>query len=98
MLDTPHGAELFDAKQEHAEDLAHDWFSHMEAMIGDAIDRAVKDGTANLPDGVDSAAVAHLLVSGIEGIKARLMVTPAAEAELRLLVKLIIDPMQSPQH
>lgn len=95
MLDTPHGAELFDAKQDHAEDLAEDWFQRIESMIAAAVDRSVASGQLSPPAGIGSGEIAHLLVSGIEGIKMRLMATPAAEAELRLLVRLVISPMQA---
>jgi AcrR family transcriptional regulator len=93
IVDTPHGAELFDAKQKLADDLGNDWFARMQWLIRKAIDRAETRGDLRLPPGADSAAVARLLVNGLEGIKNRTHLADGSEQEMRLLVDLMLKPM-----
>jgi AcrR family transcriptional regulator len=95
IVDTPHGAELFDAKQALAEDLGDDWFARMQGLIGGAMELAVARGEIRLPDGADIAAVARLLVNGIEGIKHRTHLAEGSEQEMRLLVDLMLKPMMT---
>jgi AcrR family transcriptional regulator len=93
IVDTPHGEELFNAKQALAEDLGDEWFARMQDLIGSAMDRAVASGEMKLPDGADTAAVARLLVNGLEGIKHRTHLGEGSEREMRLLVDLMLRPM-----
>ena len=93
IVDTPHGAELFDAKHKLADDLGHDWFARMQSLIRKAIDRAEAVGELQLPPGADSAAVARLLVNGLEGLKNRTHLGEGSEQEMRLLVDLMLKPM-----
>ena len=95
IVDTPHGAELFDAKQALADDLGNEWFARMQALIRKAIDRAETTGALQLPAGADSAAVARLLVNGLEGIKHRTQLADGSEQEMRLLVDLMLKPMMT---
>lgn len=95
IVDTPHGAELFDAKQALAEDLGDDWFARMQGLIAGAMDRAVAGGDMKLPDGASTAAVARLLVNGLEGIKHRTHLAKGSEQEMRLLVDLMLKPMMT---
>ena len=90
---TPHGAELFDAKQSLAEDLGNDWFARMQELIAGAMNRAVAADEMALPEGADSATVARLLVNGLEGIKHRTHLGEGSEREMRLLVDLMLKPM-----
>lgn len=90
---TPHGEELFDVKQSLAADLGNDWFARMQALITEAMDRAVAAGEIRLPDGADTRAVARLLVNGLEGIKTRTFLGHGTEQEMRLLVDLMLRPM-----
>ena len=90
---TPHGAELFDVKQELASDLGDKWFASMQGLIANAMNRAIASGEMNLPDGADSATVARLLVNGLEGIKNRTHLGEGTEQEMRLLVDLMLKPM-----
>jgi AcrR family transcriptional regulator len=92
---TPHGGELFDAKQTLAEDLGKDWFDRMQALIAAAMDRAIARGEMALPPGANSATVARLLVDGLEGIKNRTRLAVGTEQEMRLLVDLILKPMMT---
>jgi AcrR family transcriptional regulator len=92
---TPHGEELFDVKQALAADLGNDWFSRMQALITEAMDRAASAGQMRLPDGADTRAVARLLVNGLEGIKTRTFLGDGTEAEMRLLVDLMLRPMMA---
>lgn len=92
---TTHGAELFDAKQALAEDLGNDWFNRMQSLIAGAMDRAIAHDEMALPSGATSAAVARLLVDGLEGIKNRTHLAEGTEQEMRLLVNLILKPMMT---
>jgi AcrR family transcriptional regulator len=92
---TPHGEELFDAKQKLAEDLGNDWFARMQGLIAQAMDRAIARGEMALPGGADSATVARLLVDGLEGIKNRTHLAEGTEQEMRLLVDLMLKPMMN---
>ena len=93
IVDTPHGAELFDAKQSLAEDLGNDWFARMQELIAGAMSRAIATGEMTLPKDADSATVARLLVNGLEGIKHRTHLGEGSEREMRLLVDLMLKPM-----
>jgi AcrR family transcriptional regulator len=93
FVDTPHGEELFDAKQTLAEDLGNDWFARMQALIADAMNRAIAADDMKLPEGADTATVARLLVNGLEGIKHRTHLGEGSETEMRLLVDLMLKPM-----
>jgi AcrR family transcriptional regulator len=95
IIDTPHGAELFDAKQALAEDLGDDWFARMQGLIAGAMDRAVGGGDMKLPAGADTTTVARLLVNGLEGIKHRTHLAKGSEQEMRLLVDLMLKPMMT---
>jgi AcrR family transcriptional regulator len=95
IVDTPHGPELFDAKQSLAEDLGNDWFARMQSLIARAMDRAIAAGEMTLPVGADSATVARLLVNGLEGIKNRTHLARGSEQEMRLLVDLMLGPMMT---
>lgn len=90
---TPHGEELFDAKQSLAEDLGDDWFARMQGLIASAMQRAIAVREMQLPDGADTATVARLLVDGLEGIKNRTHLGEGTEQEMRLLVDLMLKPM-----
>jgi AcrR family transcriptional regulator len=91
--DTPHGDELFDVKQSLAADLGNDWFARMQDLITEAMDRAVAAGQMKLPVSADTRGVARLLVNGLEGIKTRTFLGNGTEAEMRLLVDLMLRPM-----
>jgi AcrR family transcriptional regulator len=91
--DTPHGAELFDAKQELAEDLGDDWFDRMGSMIAEAMEQSRKRGELVLPEGTTSEAIARMLVHGLEGIKHRTDMGDETERQMRLLVGTVIAPM-----
>lgn len=93
IVDTPHGAELFDAKQALAADLGTAWFARVQGLIAGAMDRAIAAGDMKLPDGADTATVARLLVKGLEGIKNRTHLGEGSVQEMRLLVDLMLGPM-----
>jgi AcrR family transcriptional regulator len=95
FVDTPHGEELFDAKQTLAEDLGNDWFARMQGLIADAMNRAIAACDMKLPEGADTATVARLLVNGLEGIKHRTHLGEGSEQEMRLLVDLMLKPMMT---
>jgi AcrR family transcriptional regulator len=96
IKDTPHGAELFDAKQELAEDLGADWFEHMGRLITSAMERARAEGELVLPSGTASEAIARMLVFGLEGIKHRTDMGAESEQQMRLLIATVLGPMMTP--
>ncbi|MFM2282098.1 MAG: hypothetical protein RLZZ444_4329 [Pseudomonadota bacterium] len=94
IIDTPHGAELFDVKQEIAEDLGRLWFDRMEDEIARARVEAEAKGEIKLAaTEMDPTAFARLLVSAIEGIKLRMVDCDGAEADIRRLVFLMTRPL-----
>lgn len=95
FVNTPHGEELFDAKQTLAEDLGNVWFARMQGLIAEAMNRAIAAGEMKLPEGADTATVARLLVNGLEGIKHRTHLGDGSEQEMRLLVDLMLKPMMT---
>lgn len=95
FVNTPHGEELFDAKQTLAEDLGNVWFARMQGVIAEAMNRAIAAGEMKLPEGADTATVARLLVNGLEGIKHRTHLCDGSDQEMRLLVDLMLKPMMT---
>lgn len=94
IVDTPHGAELFDLKQEIASDLGALWFDRLETCLSRAIAEAVRRGELDLAGAeTDSAGLARLLVSAVEGVKARMTDCDAASADIARLVILIVKPL-----
>lgn len=90
---TPHGAELFDAKQELAEDLGNDWFEQMARLISGAMERSIGRGELVLPSGATVAGIGQMLVFSIEGIKHRTDMGDQTEAQMRLLITTVLAPM-----
>jgi AcrR family transcriptional regulator len=96
IMDTPHGAELFDVKQEIAEDLGKLWFTRLEDALADGIEIAIRNGEIDLSrSGLDIKTLARLLVSAVEGVKLRMTDHAAAEADMATLIKLMITPLTS---
>src|SRR5690606_14151284 len=91
--DTPHGAELFDAKQELAADLGDRWVEAMARLLTAALERARLSGELALPPDATSSAIARVLVFSLEGIKHRTHIGSETEAPIRLLIGTVIGPM-----
>lgn len=66
LMETPHGAELFDMKDELAGDIMSEWRERKTALIARVLD-------AESPDkaGLNGTARAKALLDGMEGLKAR---------------------------
>jgi AcrR family transcriptional regulator len=90
----PHGAELFEVKQELADDIGEDWNTVLERTLERAIKRADAAGEITLPAATVSAGdLARLIVSTIEGLKKRVEDWNQAEADVSRLIDLMVRPL-----
>jgi AcrR family transcriptional regulator len=91
---SPHGAELFEVKQEIAGDLGQDWNATLEKSLGRALADAAAKGEIDL-EGCCLGAVdlARLIVSGAEGIKKRMVDWHQAEADIKRFIELMVQPL-----
>jgi AcrR family transcriptional regulator len=72
VLESPHGAELLDMKNTLAGDLAAMWRERLGKAFGDAISaEASRSGADLAARGLTPAALADLLLDGLEGMKSR---------------------------
>jgi len=94
---SPHGAELFEVKQEIAGDLGQDWNTVMEESLGRALAEAAANGEIRFEGhDIEAADLARLIVSGVEGIKKRMSDWHQAEADIRRIVDLMVRPLVRP--
>lgn len=86
ILETAHGAELFDISHEFAADLFLAWMKAIEAEIARALVGATKTKTITIPSGLSAEIIASLLIDAIQGMKSRRQdVEDVAEAIPHLL-------------
>jgi AcrR family transcriptional regulator len=85
MMATAHGAELLDMKHAMAAEAIQVWRARKAAMIAGALDTS---GAANAK-GMSGAALADILLDGIEGLKMRAKTSAEREEGARALVKLV---------
>jgi AcrR family transcriptional regulator len=71
ILETTHGAELFDTSHEFAADLFLAWMKTVEVEIALALRRAVEANIITIPSGLSADIIASLLIDAIEGMKSR---------------------------
>ena len=71
ILETAHGAELFDTSQEFAADLFLAWMKVVEAEIALALNRATEAKLITIPSDLSADIVASLLIDAIQGMKSR---------------------------
>jgi AcrR family transcriptional regulator len=71
ILETAHGAELFDTSYEFAADLFLDWMKAVEAEIALALEREAARKAITFPSGMSADIVASVLVDAIDGMKSR---------------------------
>jgi len=93
IADTPHGAEIFDAKYEFASDLFLEWIEAVEEEV--AMGLAAEDATGHIDlegAGVSAERVASLLLDATEGMKMRMSDMDEVAAKLSDLVRLLIGP------
>lgn len=95
---SPHGAELFEVKQELAGDLGQDWNDVLEQNLDRALAAAQANSEIFLEDHHDlkPCDLARLIVSAVEGIKRRKSDWHEAEADIGWLVELLIQPLTKP--
>jgi AcrR family transcriptional regulator len=85
MMATAHGAELLDMKHAMAAEALQTWRTQKTAMIAEALDSS----GAAAAKGMSGAALADILLDGIEGLKLRAKSSAEREAGARALVKLV---------
>ena len=91
---SPHGAELFEVKQEIAGDLGQDWNAVMEKSLERALSVDAESGGLDLAGrDLTAADLARLIVSSVEGIKKRKSDWHQAEADIGRIVELMVQPL-----
>ena len=85
LMATAHGAELIDMKQNMAAQVIQDWRAKKAAMIAEALEIS---GAANAK-GLSGAALADILLDGMEGLKMRAKTSTEREEGARALVRLV---------
>jgi AcrR family transcriptional regulator len=85
MLATAHGAELLDMKHNMAAEVIQGWRAKKAAMLAGALESS---GSAEAK-GMSGAALADILLDGIEGLKMRAKTGAEREEGARALVKLV---------
>jgi AcrR family transcriptional regulator len=85
LMATAHGAELIDMKHNMAADAMQDWRAKKAAMIATALDNS---GAAK-SKGLSGAALADILLDGMEGLKLRAKTSAEREQGARALVRLV---------
>ena len=85
LMATAHGAELLDMKHNMAAEVIEDWRAKKAAMIADALETS---GAAEAK-GLSGAALADILLDGMEGLKMRAKTGAGREAGARVLVRLV---------
>lgn len=71
ILETAHGAELFDTSHEFAADLFLAWMKIVEEEITLALNRALDADIITIPSGLSADIIASLLIDAIQGMKSR---------------------------
>ncbi|MDH4441233.1 MAG: helix-turn-helix domain containing protein [Rhizobium sp.] len=71
ILETAHGAELFDTSHEFAADLFLAWMKAVEVEIALALQRAADAYIITIPSGLSAEIIASLLIDAIQGMKSR---------------------------
>lgn len=93
IADTPHGAEIFDAKDEFASDLFLEWINAVEDEISAGLEIEEAAGRIDLAGaGVAPRLLASLLLDATEGMKMRMPDMDVVSAKLVDLVRLLIGP------
>jgi AcrR family transcriptional regulator len=90
VLESPHGAELLDMKNTLAGDLAAMWRERLGKAFADAIAaEALRSGVDLAARGLSPAALADLLLDGLEGMKSRITNPEQQREGARRLVTVI---------
>lgn len=71
ILETAHGAELFDTSHEFAADLFLAWMKSVEVEITLALNRAVEADIITIPSGLSTEIISSLLIDAVQGMKSR---------------------------
>ena len=85
LMATAHGAELIDMKHNMAAEVIQDWRAKKASMIAGALEGA---GAAEAK-GLSGAALADILLDGMEGLKMRAKTGAEREQGARALVRLV---------
>ena len=92
MMATAHGAELLDMKHAMAADALQTWRAQKSAMIAGALETS----GAAAAKGMSGAALADILLDGMEGLKLRAKTSHERESGARALVRLVAGRRPSP--
>jgi AcrR family transcriptional regulator len=94
IAQAPHGAELFELKQELADDLGENWNAALERCLHQAFEQAAAKGELDLAGrNVSTQDIARLIVLSAEGIKKRMGDWGRIEADLGKMVDLMVRPL-----
>ncbi len=94
LQQSPHGAELFEIKQELAGDLGQDWNTVLEQSLRRALTDAAAKGELELRGCcLEAGDLARLIVSCAEGIKKRMTDWHQAEDDLGKTIELMVRPL-----
>jgi AcrR family transcriptional regulator len=93
IASTPHGAELFELKQEIADDLGQDWNTVLERTLERAIAMATASGEIALPEPMAPSDLARLIVSSVEGVKKRTSDWGRIETDFSRMIDLMVRPL-----
>lgn len=85
LMETPHGAELFDMKDELAGDIIAEWHDRKAEMIARFL-----DAETPAKSGLDGAVRARALLDGMEGLKARARTASERHEGAVALVRLVV--------
>lgn len=95
ILETAHGAELFDTSHELAADLFLAWMKAVEAEIALALNRAAETREITIPSGLSANVIASLLIDAIQGMKSRRQSIEEVAVAIPQLLALILGPILS---
>jgi hypothetical protein len=93
ILETAHGAELFDTSHEFAADLFLAWMKAVEAEIALALNRAAEIKDITIPSGLSADIIASLLIDAIQGMKSRRQSIGEVAEAIPQLLALTLGPI-----
>ena len=95
IRNSPHGAEILDMKNSLAGDLAAVWRDALSRSFGAAIAAEASRNEVDLgARGLTAAALADMLLDGLEGMKSRVVAADAQREGARQLVAVIALALQ----
>ncbi|KQW27997.1 hypothetical protein ASE36_16190 [Rhizobium sp. Root274] len=93
ILETAHGAELFDTSHEFAADLFLAWMKAVEAEIALALTHAADTKAITIPSGLSAVVIASLMIDAIQGMKSRRQSIEEVAEAIPQLLTLTLGPI-----